>query len=108
MVASGARAVRQPARLRLTRRGRVVVLTFFVILACGVAALLATASRASNPVDTPAPSVIVQPYDTLWSIAGRTVPGRSPRVVVHEIRRLNGLAGYTVHPGERLLVPRAR
>lgn len=85
-----------------------VVLTFFVVMASAVGAMLATASRASNPADGPAPTVVVQPYDTLWSIAGRTAPDRSPRAVVQEIRRLNGLRDYTVHPGERLLLPRSR
>ncbi len=105
MVASGIRAVDRPVPLRLTRRGRVVVLTLFVLLASTVGALLATASRASNPAVGPEPSVVVQPHDTLWSIASRTSPGRSPRAVIAEIRRLNGITDYTVHPGERLILP---
>jgi hypothetical protein len=94
--------------LRLTRRGRVVVITFFVLLVTAIGVLLATASRASDPTIGPAPSVVVQPHDTLWSIASRTSPGRSPRSVVYEIRRLNGIADYTVHPGELLILPRWR
>jgi hypothetical protein len=105
VVASGVRSVDRPAPLRLTRRGRVVVLAFFVLLASAVGVLLATASRASNPAAESAPTVVVQPHDTLWSIAGRTVPGANPRAVVFEIRRLNGLPDFTVHPGERLIVP---
>jgi LysM repeat protein len=69
-------------------------------------ALLATASRASDPAGAPAPVVIVQPHDTLWSIAGRTSPSRNPRAVVGEIRRLNGISDYTIHPGQRLALPR--
>jgi hypothetical protein len=84
----------------------VVVLTFFVLMASLAGALLATASRASDPTEGPAPVVIVQPHDTLWSIAGRTSPGRSPRGVVGEIRRLNGISDYTVHPGQRVTLPR--
>jgi hypothetical protein len=51
---------------------------------------------------------VVRPRDTLWSIASRTSPDRSPRSVVFEIRRLNAISDYTVHPGERLVLPRWR
>ena len=98
-----------PAPLRLTRRGRVVVLTFFILLASLAGALLlATASRASDPVTSPAPTVVVRPHDTLWLIASRAAPGRSPRDTVAEIRKLNGLDGYVIHAGETLLLPRER
>jgi hypothetical protein len=97
----------RPAPLRLTRRGRVVVLTFLILLAMlASAVLLTTASRASDPVDGPMPTVVVQPYDTLWSVAERAAPHRGTRDVVAEIRWLNGLGDYTIHPGERLVVPR--
>jgi hypothetical protein len=108
VVASGVRTMDRQPPLRLTRRGRVVVLTFFVLLASAVGVLLATASRASDPEVGDMPSVVVQPYDTLWSIASRTSPGGNPRAVVFEIRRLNGLDDFTVHPGERLTLPRSR
>jgi LysM repeat protein len=94
--------------LRLTRRGRVVVVTFLVLLASAVGVLLASASRASDPTIGPSPTVVVRPRDTLWSIASRTSPDRSPRSVVFEIRRLNAISDYTVHPGERLVLPRWR
>ena len=95
--------------MRLTRRGRVVVLTFLILVASVLGALVATASRASDPErEAPVSQVVVQPYDTLWSIASRTSPGRRPHPVVAEIRRLNELADHTVHPGQRLKVPAAR
>jgi LysM domain len=93
-------------RLRLTRRGRIVVQLFVILLASGVAALVASASRASDPVVGPAPSVVVEPHDTLWSIASRHAPDRDTRSVVAEIRLLNGLPDYTVHAGRRLALPR--
>jgi hypothetical protein len=95
-------------RLRLTRRGRAVILGFFLVVntACGMP--LASASRAAVPVAGPPPVAVVGPHDTLWSIAARHDAGRSPAAVVAEIRRLNGLAGSVVHPGERLVLPRAR
>ena len=98
--------LRRPA-LRLTRRGRAVVLAFFVLLASLASAVVfTTASRASDPDTGPAPTVVVQPHDTLWSIATRTAPRRDPYAAVAEIQRLNGLDGYVVHPGQTLVLPR--
>jgi hypothetical protein len=99
-------SVRRPP-LRLTRRGRMVVLGFFLLMASLASAiLLATASRAQERVTGPAPSVVVQPHDTLWSIATRAEPDRDPYAAVAEIRRINNLDGYVVHPGQTLELPR--
>jgi LysM repeat protein len=93
--------------LRLTRRGRAVVLGFFVLMASVASAVLfTTASRASDPEVGAAPTVVVQPHHTLWSIATRTAPRRDPYAAVAEIQRLNGLSDYVVHPGETLVLPR--
>jgi hypothetical protein len=93
--------------LRLTRRGRAVVLAFFVLMASLASAVLfATASRANDPDTGPAPTVVVQPHDTLWSIATRTSPRRDPYAAVADLQRLNNLTGYVVHPGETLVLPR--
>ena len=93
--------------LRLTRRGRVVVLAFFVLMASLASAiLLTTASRAEGRASGPAPSVVVQPDDTLWSIATRTAPDRDPYAAMAEIKKINGIEGYVVHAGQRLELPR--
>jgi hypothetical protein len=99
----------QRPSLRLTRRGRVVVLIFFLLLASLASAVLfTTASRADNPPSGPAPSIVVQPHDTLWSIATRTSTRRDPYAAVAEIQKLNGLDGYVVQPGQTLILPRER
>jgi hypothetical protein len=101
-----ATSVHQPP-LRLTRRGRAVVLMVFFLLALLASAVLfATASRANNPETGPAPTVVVQPHDTLWSIATRTSPRRDPYAAVAEIQKLNGLTNYFVSPGDTLILPR--
>ncbi len=98
--------VRQPP-LRLTRRGRAVVLAFFVLMASLASAiLLAGASRADGSPTGPASSVVVQPHDTLWSIAARTAPERDPFAAIAEIKKINGLEGSVVHPGQTLELPR--
>ena len=108
VVATGVRAGR-PAPIRLTRRGRIVVLTFFILMASLASAVLwTTASRADDPVEGPAPTVVVQPDDSLWSIAERVAPGRPPLDVIHDIRTLNGIDNWYVYAGETLVVPRAR
>jgi Tfp pilus assembly protein FimV len=103
-------AVSRPGRggrLRLTRRGRIVIVAFSLLLAAAVAVVLAPASRADAPPAT-APTAVVQPGDTLWSVAERHLPSRDPFAMIEEIRRLNGLDGYTVHAGQRLTLPRRR
>ena len=44
--------------------------------------------------------------DTLWDVAAdATESGQDVRATVFEIKRLNGLDGSLIHPGQVLLVP---
>ena len=99
-------AQRRPG-VRLTRRGRAVLVLLALLLAGLGVVSAAPASQAANPAG-PAPTVVVKQGDTLWSIASRYAPGRDPFVTIDEIRRLNGLSGYTVPAGMRLTLPRHR
>lgn len=92
-------------RLRLTRRGRLVVFAFFLLLAAAAVTLAATASRAADP-SGPAATTVVQQGDTLWSIADRHDLSGDRFAVIEELRRLNGLDGYTVYAGQELTLPR--
>jgi hypothetical protein len=49
--------------------------------------------------------VVIRPGDSLWSVAMRHAPGRDPSETVEEIRKLNRLPGYVVHPGQRVRLP---
>jgi LysM repeat protein len=100
-------AAHRHGRVRLTRRGRVVLLVFFLLVAGVGLALAAPASRAAGPAGQ-APTAEVRPGDTLWSIAERELPGRDPVRAVEEIRELNGMADYTIHPGQHVVLPRDR
>jgi hypothetical protein len=105
VVTTGMRQVGRPAPLRLTHRGRVVVLAFFILLASLASAVLwTTASRADQ--SPAAPTVVVQRGDTLWDIAARVAPDRSPRDVVSEIRELNAMHDYYIYAGDTLILPR--
>ena len=106
----GRRADARPARrpLRLTRRGRIVRMIVLVALAwIAVGVLAATASHAERDAG-PLPTAVVQKHDTLWDIAARYRPGEDPFAMVEEIRALNDLPGYTIHPGQELRLPRGR
>lgn len=93
-------------RLRLTRRGRVVLLCVGLLLAGLFVAIAAPVSRAADPAEPEV--VVVHPGDTLWSVAARHVPSQDPYGTIEEIRRLNDLQGHTIHPGQELILPERR
>jgi hypothetical protein len=98
-------------RVRLTRRGRIVVGIVVALCCAGLTTLLiALAARPSQaaPAGGRTVETVVQPGDTLWRIAARELPGVEAYRAVDMIRELNGLRDYTVHPGERLLLPARR
>ena len=111
---AGARPVR--TRVRLTRRGRLVVaglLTASMVLVAALAWLAGTAKADAAGSGVPSSavyhslrSVVVLPGQSLWSIATQYDPGSDPRNVIQEIIDLNALSGTSVQPGERLWLPR--
>jgi LysM repeat protein len=78
----------------------------FVLMAA-VATVFLTVARDPGPpaAGIPVRHVVVQPGQTLWSIAQQVAPGADPRGTVGQLERLNGLAGPQVYPGEALRVP---
>jgi hypothetical protein len=109
--ATKARVTQPP--LRLTRRGRVVLVGLPLILASALLISLAgflnapakAADSASELSLTPTVSVTVQPGESLWGIAGAVAPERDPRDVVADIVQLNNLDDGRVMPGQRIFVP---
>jgi Tfp pilus assembly protein FimV len=97
-----------PPPLRLTRRGRIVVVLVLALLTLGVLSAGRQALSAATGNDRPATvQVTVRPGDTLWSIADRITPkGQDVRITVAQIRSLNGLRDGTVRAGSRLRLPR--
>ena len=105
MVAQTVRRAEPP--LRLTRRGRAVVLTALALIACAASVVLfTTASRASTEPATPAPTITVRPGDTLWDIAVRVKPGRDGQAAVAELRKINRLDSVDLQPGQVLILPK--
>jgi Tfp pilus assembly protein FimV len=50
--------------------------------------------------------IVVQPGQTLWSIAAAAVPTADPRTVIQEIMSANALPSATIGAGQLLWVPR--
>ncbi|HTA07818.1 MAG TPA: LysM peptidoglycan-binding domain-containing protein [Streptosporangiaceae bacterium] len=100
--------------LRLTRRGRIVVAAL-VIIGATMAALLITllASGGAQATNHGAArggyqgmhQVVVQPGQTLWSIAAAAEPSADPRTVIQRIMTANALAGPGISAGQQLWVP---
>jgi LysM repeat protein len=76
--------------------GRIIVVA---ALALFLWAALARSSDASGPERR----YVVQPYDTLWSIAAQEYA--DPREGVWEIRQRNDLDAATIVPGQVLVLP---
>lgn len=104
VVAHRAAPARQP-RLRLTRRGRVVLVVLPAVLALSSAFVGMSAPFAAQADPASSRTVVVGAGDTLWSIAERLAPGQDPRDVVAELEHVNGLRGAVVDAGARLRVP---
>jgi Tfp pilus assembly protein FimV len=105
------RRVERPAStLRLTRRGRVVVLLLGHVLALSAGVFLGAGSVATEKPGTPEPTTIVQvgSGDTLWGIASDAAAATGSddvRAMIVRIQRLNALDSGMVLAGQRLRVP---
>lgn len=99
-------------RLRLTRRGRIVI---GLLLTMAVAALLAgagmfAASQAQAATEDSGEQftyVVAEPGDSLWSLATRVAPGADPRDVIDDVMRLNQLQTADIEAGQQIAIPKA-
>jgi cell division protein YceG involved in septum cleavage len=102
-------AVRRPrSTVRLTRRGRVVVVLAALLVAFAVGVFVTAArSVATQHPGTPEPTRIVQvgSGDTLWGIASELADGGDVRAMIEEIKQLNALDSEALQAGQRLVVP---
>ncbi len=96
-------------RLRLTRRGRVVITTLAAVplvigaflFALNSGGALATGSSAHTTFEY----VTVQSGQSLWGIAEKVAPSADPRDVIADIISLNQLQSAVVTPGQRIAIP---
>ena len=76
---------------------RLAVVLLVAALAVGLVAR--PSGSAGRPV-----RYVVQPTDTLWSIAVRHYPG-DPREGIWQLQQRNQLHGTTIVPGQHLVLP---
>jgi hypothetical protein len=99
-----------PDRATRIRRRRLAVLVVGIVVLAALAGLVkavVTAGSSQIPAQSgPEPIsqdvYVVQPGDTLWSIAARLAPEADPRPIVEELRELND--GVELEVGTRLAV----
>jgi LysM domain len=93
-------------RVRLTRRGRALARVLGIVLVVAVFLVVAPGLARGDGPDRPAPRVtyVVEPGDSLWSIARRVAPGRDPRPVVDGLIEANDVRGG-LQAGQELSIP---
>jgi Tfp pilus assembly protein FimV len=94
--------------VRLTRRGRVVVVVAALLIAFAVGVFVTAAgSVATLSPGSPAPTRIVQvgSGDTLWEIASQLADDGDVRPMMEQIKQLNALDSADLQAGQRLVVP---
>ena len=106
----GSRGVsgRPRPRVRLTRRARrlvVVVALFGAVVLGSLLGSLVSGGGGEALRLAGVTSVVVQPGDTLWSIAESVADGSDVRGVVDRIQELNGLEASDLVPGQVLQLP---
>jgi hypothetical protein len=99
------RAASKQGRLRLTRRGRIVLVVLPAVLALSSAFVGVSAPFAQADTATTRGSVVVGDGETLWTIAERLAPADDPRDTVAQLEQANGLSGAQVAAGARLVIP---
>jgi len=97
----------QPLRSAHPGGGRVHGLGRWVLVTGALIAASLALARVATGDTAPVEQVVVQPGDTLWSIAATRYPADDPRERVDAIERLNGLSSPMIVVGETLLLPPA-
>jgi hypothetical protein len=112
--AAGRAGQARPAPLRLTRRGQVVVGALAAVVASAGLLLAGAASGGAQAANHGVAGggyagmheIVVQPGQTLWSIATRVDPSGDPRLMVAEIMTANSMTSPTLDAGQLLWVPK--
>lgn len=102
-------AARPTGQVRLTRRGRAVVLSAALLAALLMGVLLGGGSMATGEAgsDVPTEIVVVNEGDTLWGLASAVAEDGDVRSAMREIQRLNALDSKVLQLGQKVRVPLA-
>lgn len=92
--------------LRLTRRGRVVIVVACLALVFGAFVAFGPSVIATDEAGQAPATVMVHPGDTLWEIAGRVNPDGDVRGTVDDIIEMNDIDDAGALPiGAEIAVP---
>ena len=102
------RMARHGDTVRVTRRGRVLLLVLLVGLLVTAFSLGRVGSQAATTAQaTPVlQQTTVHAGESLWAVAHRIAPANDPREVVQQLRVLNHLERASLQVGQQLLLPR--
>jgi len=96
-------------RLRLTRRGRIVLTTAAAIPVVLGALLFAVNGGGAVATDSSSGAtfdyITVSEGESLWQIAGEVAPNADPREVISDIVHLNQLPTSEIQAGARIAIP---
>jgi LysM domain len=97
----------QSGSVRLTRRGRVVMVSAILLVVLVVGVFFGARSVATDEAGTPAPTqiVMVGQGDTLWGIASDIAEDGDVTSVMSEIKRMNTLESGMLSLGQKIRVP---
>ena len=101
------RSSARPAPVRLTRRGRVLVVLLLLGTILAVLTVFGSHSAATGEAGLPVKTQTVEvgQGDTLWSIASDVAQPGEVREMVHQIEELNALSGSALTVGQEIAVP---
>ena len=104
---------REPRRttrraVRLTRRGRVVLVLAFVAVVLALMTAFGGWATATLSGGSPEPVRVIEvaPGETLYGIAAELAQPGEIRAMVHRIQELNSLPGGQITEGQKLAIPR--
>jgi hypothetical protein len=90
----------RPAERRSARRLKLTIAATGMVV---TALVMSRVAYGGGP--TGMETVVVQPGQTLWSIAAARYPDDDPRSRIDDIVRLNNLGSQPIHAGETISVP---
>lgn len=91
--------------VRLTKRGRRVVALLVLLPLASFMWLFAGHGAVAEGTAPTTKTVVVQPGQSLWSLAQVAVPNADPRETVYKIKQLNNFSGSDLLPGQAVIVP---
>ena len=108
--AANASVPQQRVKLRLTRRGRIVLGALVTLVLAGVLAAVglvgaSSASASNEQAGQEFGYVVVAPGQTLWNVATELDKSADPRDLVAEIVSLNQLEDSSLQTGQAIAVP---